>query len=137
MSVDYSINLLGEYLMNNILVIDNEESILLMLTMALAKVGFNVEIAADGLEGIKKFDEGCFDLVITDILMPGLNGNDVVRHIRNSEKKYTLVIAMSGTPWLAENGVFDAVLPKPSSIKTLIDTVKNLTATPLNAMASG
>jgi CheY-like chemotaxis protein len=123
--------------MRNILVIDNEESILLMITMALAKFGFNVEIAVDGLEGIKKFDEGRFDLVITDILMPGLNGNDVARHIRNSENKYTPVIAISGTPWLIENGDFDAVLPKPASIQTLVDTVKTLTATPLNAMASG
>jgi len=123
--------------MRNILVIDNEESILLMITMALAKYGFNVEIAADGMEGIKKFDEGHFDLVITDILMPGLNGNGVARHIRNSESKYTPVIAISGTPWLVENGDFDAVLPKPVSIQTLVDTVKNLTAAPLNAMASG
>lgn len=123
--------------MNNILVIDDEESILLMLTMALAKYGFNAEIAVDGSEGIKKFDEGRFDLVIMDILMPGLNGNDVVRHIRNSDKKYTPVIAISGTPWLVENGSFDTVLPKPSSIKTLIDAVNILTATPLRAMVSG
>jgi len=121
--------------MNNILVIDDEESILLMLTRALAKYGFNVEIATDGIEGIKKFDKGHFDLVITDILMPDLNGNDVVRHIRNSDKKYTPVIGISGTPWRINVDNFDVVLPKPSSIKTLIDTVKNLTARP--AMAIG
>ena len=123
--------------MNNILVIDDEESILLMLTMALAKYGFNAEIAVDGSEGIKKFDEGRFDLVIMDILMPGLNGNDVVRHIRNSDKKYTPVIAISGTPWRINIDDFDVVLPKPTSLQTLIDTVKSLTATPLSAMASG
>ena len=121
--------------MHSILVIDNEESILLMITMALAKCGFNVEIAAGGLEGIKKFDEGSFDLVVTDILMPRLNGNGVIQHIRNSEKKYTPVIAMSGTPWLVKNGDFDVVLPKPTSIQTLVDTVKSLIATPLPAMA--
>ncbi len=124
-------------IMYNILVIDNEESILLMITMALAKFGFNVEIATDGLEGIEKFDEGRFDLVVTDIIMPGLNGNGVARHIRKSEKKYTPVIAISGTPWRINVGDFDAVLTKPTSIQTLVDTVKTLTATPLNAMASG
>jgi len=121
--------------MHNILVIDDEESILLMITIALAKYGFNVEIATDGTEGIKKFDKGRFDLVITDIQMPGLNGHGVARHIRNAENKYTPVIAISGTPWLVENDAFDAVLPKPVSIQTLVDTVKNLTAAPLNAMA--
>jgi len=54
--------------MYNVLIIDDEKSIVSMLTMALAKYGFNAEIAVDGSEGIKKFDEGRFDLVITDIL---------------------------------------------------------------------
>jgi len=123
--------------MNNILVIDDEESVLLMITMALAKFGFNVEIATDGLEGIKKFDEGRFDLVITDILMPVLDGFGVVRHIRNSERRYTPVIAISGTPWLLVNGDFDAVLSKSILVQTLVDTVKTLTATPLKELASG
>jgi len=113
--------------MYNILVIDDEESIVSLLTMALVKFGFRVETAANGIEGIKKFDEGNFDLVITDIRMPVLDGNGVVRHIRNSERQYTSVIGMSGTPWFLEDGDFDAVLSKPTSIKTLINTVKNVT----------
>ena len=112
--------------MRNILVIDDEESIVRITTMALSKFGFNVEKATDGFEGIKKFDEGHFDLVITDFLMPGLDGNGVVRHIRNSRRQFTPVIGVSGTPWLLEDGDFDAVLLKPSSIITLVDTVKNL-----------
>ena len=113
--------------MHNILVIDDEESIVSMFTMALIRFGFSVETAIDGIEGIKKFDEGKYDLVITDIQMPALDGNGVVKHIRNSEKRYTPVIATSGTPWLLVNGDFDAVLSKPTSIKTLFDTVKNVT----------
>ncbi len=114
--------------MRNILVIDDEESIVRITTMALSKFGFNVEKATDGLEGIKKFDEGHFDLVITDFLMPGLDGNGVVRHIRNSRRQFTPVIGVSVTPWLLEDGDFDAVLSKPSSIITLVDTVKDLTS---------
>ncbi len=113
--------------MYNILVIDDEKSIVTVLTTALTKFGFNVETATDGLEGIRKFDECNFDLVITDILMPNLDGNGVVRHIRNSERQYTPVIGMSGTPWFLEDGDFNAVLSKPTSIKILIDAVKNVT----------
>ncbi len=116
--------------MRNILVIDDEEAIAFMFQTALSKFGFNVEKATDGLEGIKKFDEGNFDLVITDIIMPGLDGNGVVRHIRNSKRQFTPVIGVSGTPWLLEDGHFDAVLSKPSSIITLVDTVKSLTSSP-------
>ncbi len=118
--------------MRNILVIDDEEAIVSMLTMALTIFGFNVETASDGLEGIKKFDEYNFDVVITDIHMPALDGNGVVRHIRNSVRQSTPVIAISGTPWLLANGDFDAILSKPSSIITLVDTVKSLTSSPKN-----
>ncbi len=113
--------------MRNILVIDDDESIVIMLAMALARFGFNVETAADGIEGIKKFDKGCFDLIITDIRMPGLNGNSVVEHVRNSAKQFTPVVGISGTPWLLEDSDFDAVLQKPFTIKALVDTVNNLT----------
>ena len=122
--------------MRNILVIDDEESIVLMITMALARHDFNVEIAKDGIEGIQKFDTGNFDLVITDIIMPGIDGNGLVRHIRQSGKNLTPVLGMSGTPWLLKESAFDVVLPKPFSIKTLIDTAKILTNPPLTAAAA-
>ncbi len=121
--------------MGKILVIDDEEQVVLMLTMALSKCGFNVEIATNGAEGIKKFDEGCFDLVITDIRMPGLGGNDVVKYVRNSKKYFTPVIGISGTPWLREDAYFDAVFDKPFSIEVLVDTVRSLAATTLSSLS--
>ncbi len=121
--------------MGKILVIDDEEPIVLMLTMALSNCGLNVEIATNGVEGIKKFDEGCFDLVITDICMPGLDGNDVVKYVRNSEKYFTPVIGITGTPWLREDAYFDAVFNKPFSIEALVETVNSLTATTVSSMS--
>ncbi len=121
--------------MHNILLIEDDESIALMITMALAKYGFNVEIASDGKEGVKKFKEGCYDLVITDISMPRLNGTGVVQYVRKSNKKCTPVIGISGTPWLFGEGDFDAVLSKPFSIIELVNTVNNLTVSALNSTA--
>ena len=122
--------------MRDILVIDDEKSIVLIIAAALTKSGFNVEKATNGLEGIKKFDEGYFDLVITDLQMPGLDGNGVVRHIRNSERQSTPVVSISATPWYLQSDDFDAFLLKPFSIKTLIDTVNELTAISLNAVVN-
>ena len=115
--------------MGTILVIDDDKVILLMLSTLLANYGFKVETSADGWEGIQKFDHSDFDLVITDICMPGLDGNDVVRYIRRSKKKHTPVVGISGTFWLLENDSFDAVLSKPFSMKNLVDTVCRLTET--------
>jgi len=122
--------------MRDILVIDDEKSIVLIIAAALTKSGFNVEKATNGLEGIKKFDEGYFDLVITDLQMPGLDGNGVVRHIRNSERQSTPVVSISATPWYLQSDDFDAFILKPFSIKTLIDTVNELTAISLSAVAN-
>jgi len=112
--------------MYHILVIDDEKMILDLVQFVLSKAGFKVEIALDGQEGIKKFDNGRFDLVITDILMPGLDGRDVVEHIRNSDKPCTPIIGISGTPWLFKNIQFDAVFTKPFLFEDLVSSIRHL-----------
>jgi len=119
--------------MSTILVIDDEKGILRLMHQVLTKFGHNVETADDGLEGIRKFDDGCFDIVITDIRMPVIDGNGVVAHIRKSEKQSIPVIAISGTPWLLGSDSFDMVLPKPFSLKKLIDSIRSLAPVPPRA----
>jgi two-component system chemotaxis sensor kinase CheA len=92
---------------------------------------FRSEIAKDGLEGIKKFDENQFDLVTTDIRMNTPDGHDVLRHKRNSHRKLTPTVSISATPWDLEKSEFDSVLAKPFSIQAVIDTVNSLTGGPL------
>ena len=114
--------------MYHILVIDDENAILNVVQTALSRAGFKVEIALDGIEGIQKFNSGQFDLVITDILMPGLNGRDVVDHIHNSDRPCTPIIGISGTSWLFENIQFDAVLTKPFPFEDLVNSIRHLHA---------
>jgi two-component system response regulator VanR len=116
--------------MSTILVIDDEKGILQLMHQALTTYGHNVETANNGQEGIRKFDAGCFDIVITDIRMPVIDGNGVVAHIRKSEKQFIPVIAISGTPWLPEADNFDMVLPKPFPLKQLIESIRSLAPVP-------
>ena len=112
--------------MHQILVIDDQEFILDTVREALTMNGYEVEVAADGQEGIQKFDDGCFDLVITDMQMPGIDGNNVVEHIRNSDRQFTPVIGFSGTPWLLQKSDFDIVFVKPFSLQDLVDAIQHL-----------
>ena len=112
--------------MCKILVIDDERSILNMIRQLLEMNGHVVDTAGDGGEGIKKFDNDCFDLVITDICMPGVDGNSVANHIRNSDKKYVPVIGISGTPWAFEGSSFNTIFEKPFQLQALVNTVKEL-----------
>ena len=101
--------------MCSILVIDDEKAILGFVQQALTLFGHKVEVADDGLKGIKKFDEGRFDIVITDIRMPQLDGKGVVQHIRNSSQKSTPIIGISGKRTLIDRilGNEKASKPKP------------------------
>jgi len=116
--------------MCTILVIDDEKGILRVIQEALTKFGHEVEIALDGIEGIQKFDDGSYDMVITDLRMPRLDGKGVVQHIRNSRKNSVPIIGISGTPWQTQDSGFDAVLSKPFPLQDLVESVKKLTAIP-------
>jgi DNA-binding response OmpR family regulator len=116
--------------MCTILVIDDEKGILGLIQEALTRFGHVVETAFDGIEGIKKFDDGRYDMVITDLRMPRLDGKGVVRHIRNSRRNSTPVLGISGTPWQTQDSGFDAVLAKPFPLRDLVESVKKLTTIP-------
>jgi CheY-like chemotaxis protein len=114
--------------MCNVLVIDDERMILGLVEQVLKRMDYKVETADNGRLGIDKFDTGNFDLVITDICMPGADGIQVVDHIRKSRRKATPVIGMSGTPWKLANHIFDQVIPKPFPVARLMESAKTLTA---------
>ena len=64
-----------------LLVIDDEKNIREGLAEALSMDGYDVECAADGDEGWKRFNKGDIDLVITDLRMPGMGGDELMRRI--------------------------------------------------------
>lgn len=122
--------------MCTILVIDDEKGILRVIEEALTKFGHQVELAADGYEGIQKFDDGSYDIVITDLRMPGLDGKGVVQHIRKSQNNSIPIIGISGTPWLIQDSGFDVVLPKPFPLLDLVESVNKITDNPSKSAVS-
>jgi DNA-binding response OmpR family regulator len=65
-----------------ILLVDDEQSILTLLSFPLSKEGYEVVRAADGYEALERFDETAFDLVVLDVMMPHLDGLEVCRQLR-------------------------------------------------------
>jgi DNA-binding response OmpR family regulator len=108
-----------------VLVFDDETAILRMLDLALTRKGYQVDTADSGEEGLKKLHSNDYDLVITDIVMGKMSGENVLKEVRQLKGDDVPVIAMSGTPWLMDKHQFDAVLPKPYSLKVLFETVRD------------
>jgi two-component system, OmpR family, response regulator RegX3 len=68
--------------MTRILVVEDEESLSEAIAFLLSKEGFEVDIAATGPAAIEKFELGGADLILLDLMLPGLSGTEVCRQIR-------------------------------------------------------
>ena len=65
-----------------ILLVDDEESVQKLLSYPLRSDGYEVVAAGDGQEALDRFDEGTFDLVVLDVMLPRVDGFDVCRRLR-------------------------------------------------------
>ena len=68
--------------MTRILVVEDEKSFSEPLSFLLGKEGYEVEVASDGNEAITKFDKSGADLILLDLMLPGIPGTEVCRQIR-------------------------------------------------------
>ena len=80
--------------MISILVIDDEEDIRDLLKYNLEKEGFNVDTASNGEEGLIKIKSNIPDLVILDVMMPGMDGIEVCDIIRQNNEYQNIIICL-------------------------------------------
>jgi two-component system alkaline phosphatase synthesis response regulator PhoP len=78
--------------MKKILLIDDDRALRRTLAAALETEGYEVGEAGDGREGLNKALQGNYDLVVLDIVMPGLGGLEVCRKLRESGRQVPVVI---------------------------------------------
>ena len=111
----------------NILIVDDDENIAELISLYLVKEMYDTQIARDGEEALRLFREEQPDMVLLDIMLPGLDGYEVCREIRKTSQ--TPIIMLS-----AKGEVFDKVLglelgaddymEKPFDSKELVARVK-------------
>lgn len=71
---------------NRILIVEDEPNIVESLSYILRRADFDVAIAANGLEALERLRRTKFSAVILDVMMPGMNGFDVLREVRADRK---------------------------------------------------
>lgn len=81
--------------MARILIIDDEEDVRIALQQVLERAGYEVSVAATGNEGLDLLNKERADLVITDVIMPGIDGITTARKIREKYRG-TRIIVISG-----------------------------------------
>ena len=115
--------------MANVLVVDDEENIQIVLQGLLENIGHSVQIAGNATDAYTLIKNQEFDVILSDIIMPGLTGIDLLTMIRK-EKIDASVIVMTGEPTVetaseaVRQGAFD-YLAKPIQAKLLQKIVNN------------
>lgn len=112
-----------------ILVVERDPHVRDLEGYFLERAGFEVEFAADGREGLELVRSLRPDLVITEILVPGLDGLAVCRQVKEDPTlngTAVLVFSILAAAGRAREAGADEFLLKPLAERSLVDTVKNL-----------
>ena len=112
----------------SILIIEDDREIAALVQMHLQDQGFDVVHAADGTRGLKLALEGAFDLVILDLMLPGVDGLEICRRLRGAEQGSSILMltarAEEMDKVLGLNLGADDYLTKPFSVRELVARVK-------------
>jgi DNA-binding response OmpR family regulator len=110
-----------------ILLVDDEQSIQTLLSYPLRKDGYHVTSALDGSEALRRFEEGRFDLVILDLMLPQLNGVEVCRQLRSRSQVPIIMLTAKGSETDKVAGLevgADDYITKPFSMREFRSRVK-------------
>ncbi|MFN3890859.1 MAG: response regulator [Beijerinckiaceae bacterium] len=118
--------------MTEILIVDDSRTMRDMLIRALTEGGFAVTQASDGQEALEVLDESNFDLIITDINMPRLDGFGLIESIRKDNRhRFTPVVVLTtesaaDKKQKARDAGASGWIVKPFEPNKLIDVVRRL-----------
>ncbi|MBD2182598.1 response regulator [Aerosakkonema funiforme] len=118
--------------MITVLLVDDSPTVRSMVSDLLRSKGLQVVEACDGIEAIEKIQAKCPDLVITDIVMPRMNGYELCRWVKTNLKERNIPVLMCTSKseqfdhyWGLKQGA-DAYITKPFQPADLIQTIKKL-----------
>ena len=111
----------------HLLIVEDEEKLARFVELELQHEGYEVSKAADGREGLRMATEGNYDLILLDIMLPGLNGLEVLRRLMQDNPTPTILLT-------ARDEVMDKVsgldggavdyITKPFAIEELLARVR-------------
>lgn len=115
----------------SILVVDDDEALRSVLEETLVSLNYEVTTASDGQDALEKLKQKNYDLIVTDIKMPKMNGKELLREVKQISPE-TPVIIITGYPetysqqWIMEGGA-DGYLTKPFHIDKIDKLIQELT----------
>ena len=117
-------------MMNKILLVDDEIEITEINKRYLEQGGYDIDIANDGKEALEKYKRNKYSLIITDIMMPNMDGYDLISEVQylNAEQPFLFITAKTTEPdkiYALSMGADDYIV-KPFSPRELVLRVRNI-----------
>lgn len=113
--------------MKRILVVDDERQITRMLRTALQSSGYEVAVAQNGLEALQRIREQAPDLIITDLVMPEMNGVELTQAVRKTAETPIVVLSVRDTEGMKVRALdqgADDYMTKPFNMPELLARVR-------------
>ena len=109
--------------MYNVLIVEDEENMVSFIKMELEYEGYNVDVANDGRRAVSLALEKDYDVILLDLMLPGINGIEVCRRIRKEKETPIIMLTASDSVMDKVTGLksgADDYLAKPFAIEELI-----------------
>ncbi len=116
--------------MKKILIVDDDAELRSTLTEILGEAGYRIDKAASGREALDKIHSADFDIILLDLMMPGMNGMEVLSEVRKTRPRIKVIII---TAFATVNNAVDAIkkgasdyISKPFKIEELLAIVRRV-----------
>ncbi|MFA5157363.1 MAG: response regulator [Candidatus Omnitrophota bacterium] len=117
---------------NRIMVVEDDADINRLISYNLSRSGFNSEAAYDGNEAKEKLNNEVFDVVILDIMLPGIDGFRICKAIKENPAAFKTFVVMLTARVEPQDKIYanligaDCYLTKPFNVTELMETIKGL-----------
>jgi CheY-like chemotaxis protein len=113
--------MIGGEPMKRILVVDDEEAIRLLYREELAEAGYQVDLAADGIEALRMVEQSRPDLMTIDLRMPGMDGIELLAKVRAKHRDLPIIICSAYGDMKRDFGTWasDAFITKSADVQEL------------------
>ena len=116
--------------MANILIVEDNKDLRELFALALKENGFSVCLAADGQQALSELGHSSVDLIVTDIMMPGMDGIELTRCLRNAQYNLPILMITVKDDYQSKKEGFDCgaddYMVKPVNINEMVLRVKAL-----------
>lgn len=123
--------------MKRILIAEDDPQVAAFVERALSKTGRSITLASDGNAALRELDRGDFDLVITDVVLPKVNGYEI---LRIAAKRMPVIVMTGNQTGVGDSELFEMTssglgatrtLCKPFRLNELLDAVEELLPSPV------